>query len=79
VAPAMVRRPKKRRARPRPATTPSLTARRPNELRWPVNTALSGEEWAELCNEIPSNEIAKDLFVDGLTPQPIDDATMHLR
>ena len=44
-----------------------------------VNTTLSIEQWTELSDEIPSSEFTKDLFTDGLTPQPIDDATMDLR
>jgi hypothetical protein len=45
----------------------------------PVNTIMSIEQWTELSDEVLGSEITKDLFADGLTPQPIDDATMDLR
>jgi hypothetical protein len=44
-----------------------------------ISTTLSIEQRTELSDEIPSSEFTKDLFTDGLTPQPIDDATMDLR
>jgi hypothetical protein len=43
------------------------------------NPTVSTEQWAELSNEVTSGETTEDLFADGLTPQPIDDATMDLR
>ena len=43
------------------------------------STTLSIASWTELSDEIPNSELTNDLFTDRLTPQPIDDATMHLR